>query len=125
VRVPLPPSPHRRYHAHTPPYSSLGVLSVASCSAHALQSDLCREKQARKKLEDQHAAELKSVHAQLSAAKMASAGHQFKETALRAKIGRRDEKIQALQKVMQERDERWRQRLLPYLEAAGADAGGA
>ena len=86
---------------------------------------MCREKQARKQLEEQHAATLKGVHDQLEALRMTSAGHQFKETALRAKIGRRDEKIQALQKVMKERDERWRQRLLPYLEAAGADLAGA
>ena len=86
---------------------------------------VCREKQARKQLEAQHAATLTGVQDQLEALRMTSAGHQFKETALRAKIGRRDEKIQALQKVMKERDERWRQRLLPYLEAAGADPAGA
>ena len=36
----------------------------------------------------------------------------FTETALRSKIERRDEAIKALKKVMKERDERWRQRLL-------------
>ena len=112
-----------------PSTAILCPLSVAApsciCFNFALRSHLCRDKQARQKLEEKHAVELKSVHAQLDAAKMASAGHLFKETALHAKIGRRDEKIQALQKVMKERDERWRQRLLPYLEAAGAEVAGA
>lgn len=108
-----------------PPASLTAVRHrLLACALHfALRSHLCRDKQARQKLEEKHATELKSVHAQLEAAKMASAGHLFQETALRAKIGRRDEKIQALQKVMKERDERWRQRLLPYLEAAGAVNG--
>ena len=59
---------------------------------------------------------------------LAFSGHKFAEAALRQKVGRRDDTISALQKVMKERDERWRQRLMPYLEAATAEddpAGGA
>ena len=95
-------------------------LSFVRCRAVFLLCVTFRERQARKKLEAKHASELKVAHSEVAALHQASAGQKFKETALRAKIGRRDETIKALQKVMKERDERWRQRLLPYLEAAGA-----
>ena len=54
--------------------------------------------------------------------KTVAAGHKFAEASLRGKVGRRDETIKALQQVMKERDERWRERLMPYLEAATAGA---
>jgi hypothetical protein len=69
------------------------------------------------------ASELKVAHSEVVKLHRELAHHEFTETALRSKIERRDEAIKALKKVMTERDERWRQRLLPHLEAHFDDDG--